>query len=499
MRKQITKVIAMSLTGAMLVGSGVAFAAEEPTTTAQAPATILKSDTLDLGIGTETAKAGISVSLASYYDDAENTKAGIAKLLGTTKTSASEVKDKVSQYFKNVAIAHSGTYVNVRKKASTKAGITGMIYNGCGAKILEKKSGWLKVQSGNVTGWVKADLFLTGAKAQKYAAKNGYIIATVTKDGVKLQSDKKEKSQTVKKLKKGDKYVVRSIDTTWAKLESSENYGYVTAKDVKISDSLPEGKTKAEAKAAEAASKAAQEAAEAAAQAAQATAETQTDYTEASTEAQTEASTEAYTEAYTEAFTTAYTQAYTEAYTQATQQATDAQTQAAATQAATRATQKATAAITQAATQAATRATQQATKATQAATKATQQATKKYNTTSSSAKGQQIVNYAMQFIGNPYVYGGSSLTNGTDCSGFTMSVYAHFGYSISRSSSTQRYDGRQIPVSQAQPGDIICFNGHVALYAGNGMIVHAADENHGIVYTSIGWCYQKPLFAVRVI
>lgn len=95
---------------------------------------------------------------------------------------------------------------------------------------------------------------------------------------------------------------------------------------------------------------------------------------------------------------------------------------------------------------------------------------------SATATGQDIVNYALQFVGNKYVYGGTSLTNGIDCSGFTQAIYRAFGYSISRTSSSQRSDGVGVSYSSAQPGDIICYSGHVGIYMGNGMIVHASNS-----------------------
>lgn len=104
--------------------------------------------------------------------------------------------------------------------------------------------------------------------------------------------------------------------------------------------------------------------------------------------------------------------------------------------------------------------------------------------------GQAVVDYAEQFIGNPYVWGGTSLTNGADCSGFVQSVYAHFGFSLPRTSAAQRSVGSAVSYDEAQPGDIICYEGHVGIYAGNGQIVNAQDPAHGIglspaTYTSI--------------
>lgn len=102
----------------------------------------------------------------------------------------------------------------------------------------------------------------------------------------------------------------------------------------------------------------------------------------------------------------------------------------------------------------------------------------------SGSNGQAVVDYACQFVGNPYVYGGTSLTNGADCSGFVMSVYAAFGVSLPHSSKSLRSVGYEVSTSEMQPGDIICYSGHVAIYVGNDTIVHASNAKEGIKYTS---------------
>ena len=95
-------------------------------------------------------------------------------------------------------------------------------------------------------------------------------------------------------------------------------------------------------------------------------------------------------------------------------------------------------------------------------------------------KGQTVAKFAQRFVGNPYVWGGTDLNRGADCSGFIGSVYRSFGYKLPRSSSELRSAGRKVSYSQKQPGDIICYNGHVAMYIGNGRIVHASSRNTGI-------------------
>ena len=122
------------------------------------------------------------------------------------------------------------------------------------------------------------------------------------------------------------------------------------------------------------------------------------------------------------------------------------------------------------------------------------QSTQSYKSSGGTAKGREVADYALQFVGNPYVYGGTSLTNGADCSGFVQSVYKHFGISVPRTSSEQRSFGVGVSYSEAQPGDIICYPGHVGIYIGNGQIVHASSARTGIKVSSATY---RSILAVR--
>jgi len=119
-----------------------------------------------------------------------------------------------------------------------------------------------------------------------------------------------------------------------------------------------------------------------------------------------------------------------------------------------------------------------------------------------SGTGAEVAQFALNYVGNPYVWGGVSLTNGADCSGFIMTVYKQFGYSLPHSSFSMRSSGVGVDLSEAQAGDIICYSGHVALYIGNGQIVHAKNSESGIVTDPVyyGWGGKGPtVLAVRRI
>ncbi|MCR5628453.1 C40 family peptidase [Eubacterium sp.] len=391
-------------------------------------------------LDTEIASAGGSVALEEYCEasDANKPEAEIATII---EKSVQAVKEEHS-IFKDVCIAkvEADGYVNVRKNPNTEAKVVGKIFGNCGGDIIKEKDGWYKIKSGNVKGWVKAEFFVTGEDAKDYAVDNGYVLATVKESGLRVRKKQSKKADVISNVYKEETYAVTKYGKTdnWIKLGIDEGVeGWVSTEYIDLKIGYEPAITLAEEKAmlqAQAEKEAEEEASRQASIAA----------SEAAEEAET--ATEA---------TTAATQTYQESKEMTTvyQQTTKQQTTAAQVE---------------------------------------------DNVSYDSATGSAVIAYAKQFLGNPYVYGGSSLTNGTDCSGFTMSIYAHFGYSLPRTSSAQRSAGVGVSLNAVQPGDIICYNGHVALYIGGGQIIHASTPSTGIIISSM-YYGSNPICARRII
>lgn len=448
--------------------------------------------------------AGVTVALNNFFAGSMNPEEEIKALLtGTqpitdsgdapTTTEAStppQVKAAVSPY-ENVAISRVSNYVNIRNAPNTEGEVVGKIYNNCAATILDSVDGeggeWYHIKSGSVTGYIKAEYFITGSDAEAIAKKVGTVMATISGTAsLRLRDQPSLDSKTLTLLSEDAQYVVISEEGNFVKLAvDSDLEGYVSADYVKIRVDFEEAvsieeeqaKLAEEAKRkkeAEDAEKALEKAKEAAKKAAQTTA--------ATTKAPTTAA--PATEAPTEPATTA------SSTIEAKPGESQPETQAPTTTAAPPTT--AAPATTQATTQAVGPGVGPGGSGSNSGS----------NSEVTSATRNALVAYAKTFLGNPYVYGGTSLTNGTDCSGFTQGVYAKFGITVGRSSRDQAANGRQIPIDSVQPGDLLFFASgdyinHVAMYIGGGQVIHASSPTTGIIISPSN--YRTPCKAVTFL
>ena len=404
-------------------------------------------------LNTEIPSAGATVAIEEYINNV-GSEEDLSKYLPAPEQKTQPVQkvenkneSKESKMFSDIAIARvSGgreDYVNVRKKPNAKSKRVGKIYNNCGARIVETtKSGWYKIVSGNCRGYIKAEYFVTGKKAQSNALDNGYVFANVKDSGVHVRKSANTKGSIVTNVYHNENYVIKkfSDDGKWVKVKIGDGVsGWGSSDYVKVSVDMETAITNAEEKAKIKAQKEQEERERQAQLAAEAEQNKQSDNND-------EPAQNSNINANNNSNNSNNT--YTPPKTN------------------------------------------------------TPKPTSKPSYGNASGSGASaVVAYAKQFLGNPYVYGGSSLTNGTDCSGFTMSVYAHFGYSLNRSSYTQVYNGRAVSMSALLPGDLLFYKynsstiSHVAMYIGGGQIIHASTPSTGIIISGMG----SPCAARRII
>ena len=409
------------------------------------------------GNGGVSLASGLEVPLAG----------GSAKIAEQESKAASEQPETAApSEFDTTAIAQVDEYVNIRDHASTDEGqVLGKLYNNSAAKILAKEGDWYLIQSGSVTGYVKSDYFVTGQAAEELAKEVGKEMATVKTTTLMVRSDANEGSEVLTMVGDSQKLHVIDDEGDWVKVAVDDDVeGYVAKDYVECQTVFTEAESIEEEQARlkkqeEAYKKALEEARradEAARESEQQAQNNNQGWTEAPT-TETEAPTEGWTEAPTEGWTEAPTEEWTEAPTEwteaPTEEPTEGWTEAPSTNTGLR---------------------------------------------------EQIVSFALQFVGRPYVYGGNDLYNGVDCSGFTQQVMGNFGISIPRTAGAQSVSGPQIDMSSIQPGDLLFYYGdgdygigHVSMYIGNGQVVHASNPTSGIIISDVN--YRQPACVVNYI
>lgn len=348
------------------------------------------------------------------------------------------VDTKEAKVESNQVVANIDTYLNIRAEASEDSEVVGKFYNGNVGTLVEQGDEWSLVSSGNAYGYVKNDYILSGAVAESYIENNCDQMAKVNTDTLNIRAEESTDSNILALSGEGDKLEVVGEEDGWVKVAvDAETIGYVSSDYVCIDYAYETAITIEEEEAAIAEEEARRKAEE-----------------EAAAEAARQAEAEAAAKA---------------------QQSSSSSTSSSKTT-----TSNST--------------TSNSSQSSQASTPAPAPAPAPSN-----GNGSSIASFACQFVGNPYVYGGTSLTNGADCSGFVQSVFKNFGYSLPRTAASQAGAGVQVSLSDLQPGDLLFYHGfgHVAIYIGNGQVVHASNAQTGIKISQYN--YSNIDKAVRIL
>ena len=422
--------------------------------------------------------------LASSYSDMQNrsaqsnTAAGSAKSGSGSGQGSGNKGSGQSGSASGDAAKAKAAQVNIRTEANTSSGVTGKINNDCAAAILDTVDGeggkWYKIQSGSVTGYIKADYFVTGQQAEARAKQVGTTYGTIVgTPSLRLRQSPDMEGKTLTLLSEGAHYVVTGEEGDFLKVQvDSDLEGYVFKEYMKTSVEFNKAVSVEEEKA------------------------------KAAEEAKRKEDADKALKALEDAKKADAAKKTTAATTKAQKT-----TEAPATTAPKKEEIKGTDAVTTIA--ANPENGKDSTVAAPTMAKAPETVDSKgpgssggTSTEVASATRNAVVAYAKQFLGNPYVYGGTSLTSGADCSGFTQSVFAHFGISTGRSSRDQAARGKSISVSDAKPGDLLFYASgdyinHVAIYIGGGQVIHASNPTTGICITPAN--YRTPCKAVTFL
>ena len=441
-------------------------------------------------MGAETELAGMAYTLDQYctiqvgashsdpeaivaFEDGTNANGSTTTVSGsavggatpepTTAATATATPKPQSEYA-NVGISIAADYVNIRKKPSTDAEIVGKLYRGSAATISKTEGDWVYIKSGSVSGYIMKDYLAIGYSAEKLIDDFGTKWATVTTSTLRVREAHSESSKILDLISGEESYEVLKEESEWAKIQlDGDTTGYVSKEFVKISVQFKKAVSIEE----EREEQRRKEAAAAAAAAAEQEREQRSSQSHSNSSSNNKTS----------------NGSSSKKRSSSSSQSSSKKSSGTSNGGGGSAGKKAGS-------------------SNGGGGSAGSSGSSSGGGVLGSGDGSAIASYALKFVGNPYVYGGSSLTHGTDCSGFTMSVFKKFGISLPRTSREQASVGKKISPSQARAGDLIFYArggriNHVALCIGGGRVVHASNPRVGI--TTSGINYRKPYCARRVL
>ena len=331
-----------------------------------------------------------------------------------------DMKAMVLNLYDNLGVSKVDNYLNIRETPGNDTKIIGKLTSKCGCEIIEMTTDheWYKIQSGPVTGYVKAEYILTGDAANQFALENAKLMAIVNTDRLNVRKEPNTDSQIWTQISNSERYDVVSQDVDgWVQIQLDDDTAYVMTDYVDVRYALNEA----------------------------------IQYTPPAPEPEPE----------TQAPAVSGNGGNSSSGKSSTGKSSSGKNGSGKSSSGKSSSKNGSAP----------------------------------SGGSGGGKRSSVVSYAVQFLGNPYVWGGTSLTNGTDCSGFTMSVMSHFGVSLPHHAASQAGCGSSVSAGSMKPGDLVFYsNGsginHVAIYIGNGQVVHASNPKSGIKISS--WNYRTP-------
>lgn len=403
----------------------------------------------------ETAVAGMAKLLEDYYSERlSETGISISNITTPFYVDGKRLEPVNTGIlpFEGYAFSNTQEYVNIRSKASTNAEIIGKLHRGSMATVIKKGKVWTLVQSGNVKGFIKNEYLLYGDEADQLIDEYGVAYAKATCVTLNVRMGQGTDHKILTQIPQGERFEVKNTYDDWFEII------------LDVDDTTGEEVTGFISK----------------------------DYADLEYEFKKAVSIEEEQAAIEEA----------------KRKEEERQALLAQQQAANRPSSGSSSSSSSSSSNSGSSSNSSSGSSNNSSSGSSSNSNSNNSSSGSStnsAKGTEIANFALKFVGNPYQWGGTSLTNGADCSGFVYAVYKNFGYTIPRVSRDQARYGTKVSLSTSslQPGDLIFYGtssgyvNHVAMYTGNGKVVHASNYREGIKIST--WNYRTPLGARRIL
>lgn len=485
-----------------------------------ASASILASAALE--VQAEAVTAGVSADAVSAALPVEEHPAVIA--------AEARMQEEAESPYKDIAISQVENYVNIRTEPNVEAEVVGKIYNNSSAQILdtvEMEDGeWYKILSGSVEGYIKAEFFVTGEDAEAIAREVGYVTATINTETLRLRADADLGSSTLSLLSQGENYEVVSQEGNFTQiLVDNDLYGYVSNDyiDEKVefaeAISIEEERAKQEEEArkqreAEEAAERLRQEQEAAARAEEAAAESSRSDSGSSSSSSSSSSNSGSSSSSNDSQdssdrsdNSSNDNTADDSYDNSDSSdnsGSDSSSDDSSNNSSDDSYDNSDSSDNSSDSSSDDSSSDSSDSSDDSSNSSSDDSYDDSSddsgsgSESSSSLRDAIVSYAESFAGNlAYVWGGTSLTTGADCSGFVQAIFRTYGISLPRTSDEQGYSGTAVSSSNMRPGDIVYYGGHIAIYIGDGLVVHASSAKTGVKISS--WNYRTVLGIRNVI